>query len=79
MLNNDGYAVVITFHSLEDRICKTVFKEASTVENIEGLPIMINDEAPFELVTRKPILPSEEELKNNNRAHSAKMRVIRKR
>jgi len=79
MLNSDGYAVVITFHSLEDRICKTVFKEASTVENIEGLPIMLNKEAPFELITRKPILPSEEELKQNNRAHSAKMRVLRKR
>lgn len=79
MLNSDGYAVVITFHSLEDRICKTVFKEASTVENIEGLPIMLNKEADFELITRKPILPSEEELKNNNRAHSAKMRVLRKR
>lgn len=79
MLNSDGRAVVITFHSLEDRICKTVFKERSSVEDIEGLPIMIDKEADFQLITRKPILPSEEELKENNRAHSAKMRVIRKR
>ena len=79
MLNSDGYAVVITFHSLEDRICKTVFKEASTLDIPEGLPVQITTEAPFELITRKPILTSEEELVENNRAHSAKMRVIRKR
>lgn len=79
MLNSLGYAVVITFHSLEDRICKTVFKEASTLDIPEGLPIIIEEEAPFELVTRKPILPSEEELRENNRAHSAKMRVLKKR
>ncbi|MBQ9124523.1 MAG: 16S rRNA (cytosine(1402)-N(4))-methyltransferase RsmH [Acholeplasmatales bacterium] len=79
MLNSDGYAVVITFHSIEDRICKTVFKEKTTLDIPEGLPIIVTEEAPFELITRKPILPSEEELKENNRAHSAKMRVIRKR
>lgn len=79
MLNSDGRAVVITFHSLEDRICKIVFKEASTLDIPEGLPIVITEEAPFEIITKKPILPSEEELIENNRAHSAKMRVIRKR
>lgn len=79
MLNSDGYAVVITFHSLEDRICKTVFKERSTLDIPEGLPIIVKDLAPFELVTKKPILPSDEELEFNNRAHSAKMRVLRKR
>lgn len=79
MLNKDGYAVVITFHSLEDRICKTVFKEASTIDIPEGVPMIITEEAPFELVTRKPILASSEELEYNNRAHSAKMRVLRKR
>ena len=79
MLNKDGYAVVITFHSLEDRICKTVFKERSTLDIPEGLPIIIKDEAPFELITRHPITANEEELEYNNRAHSAKMRVLRKR
>ena len=79
MLNKDGRAVVITFHSLEDRICKTVFKERSTLDIPKGLPIILTQEAPFELITRKPILPSIEELENNNRAHSAKLRVIRKR
>ncbi len=79
MLNPNGYAVVITFHSLEDRICKTVFKERSTLDIPEGLPVIIKDEAPFELITRHPITSNEEELENNNRAHSAKMRVLRKR
>lgn len=79
LLNPDGYAVVITFHSLEDRICKTVFREASSVDIPAGLPVMPQEEASFELITRKPILPSEDELEYNNRAHSAKMRVIRKR
>ncbi len=79
IMKPNGYAVVITFHSLEDRICKTVFKEASTLNIPEGLPVIIDQEAPFELITRKPILPSEEELQYNNRAHSAKMRVLRKR
>ena len=79
MLNSDGYAVVITFHSLEDRICKMVFKDASSIEDIPGLPVMINKEAPFELITKKPITASKEELELNNRAHSAKMRIIRRR
>ncbi|MGM9970442.1 MAG: 16S rRNA (cytosine(1402)-N(4))-methyltransferase RsmH [Anaeroplasma sp.] len=79
MLNSDGYAVVITFHSLEDRICKTIFKERSSVNVPDGVPMIINEEAPFELITKKPILPSEEELEFNNRAHSAKMRIIRRR
>lgn len=79
MLNSDGRAIVITFQSLEDRICKSIFKEKSTLDIPEGLPVIIKEEAPFELISRKPILPSEEELNNNNRSHSAKMRILRKR
>ncbi len=79
MLNPDGRAVVITFQSLEDRICKSIFKEKSTLDIPNGLPIVIKEEAPFELISRKPILPSEEELNHNNRSHSAKMRILRKR
>lgn len=79
MLNSNGRAVVITFQSLEDRICKSIFKEKSTLDIPEGLPVIIKEEAPFELISRKPILPSEEELNNNNRSHSAKMRILRKR
>ena len=79
LLNRDGYIVVITFHSLEDRLCKVIFKEKSTVDIPKGVPIANIEEAPFELITKHPITPSEEELEYNNRAHSAKMRVIRKR
>jgi len=79
MLNHNGYAVVITFHSLEDRICKKVFKERSTLDILPGLPIVITEEAPFENMTKKVITSSEDELDENNRAHSAKMRVLRRR
>ena len=79
LLNKDGYIVVITFHSLEDRLCKVIFKEKSTVDIPKGVPIANIEEAPFELITKHPITPSDEELEYNNRAHSAKMRVIRKR
>ena len=78
MMNKGGRACVITFHSLEDRICKNVFKDRSTIDIPKGVPMIINQKAPFELITRKPILPSEAELEENNRAHSAKMRVIEK-
>lgn len=79
MLNTDGRCVVITFQSLEDKICKSIFKEKSTLDIPDKLPIVIKEEAPFELISRKPILPSDEELLNNNRSHSAKMRILRKR
>ena len=79
ILNSDGRCVVITFQSLEDRICKSIFKEKSTLDIPPGLPIIVKEEAPFELITRKPQLPTDEELNVNNRSHSAKMRVLRKR
>lgn len=79
MLAVDGRISVITFHSLEDRLTKQLFKEASTVEVPKGLPFIPEDLQPkMKLVTRKPILPSKEELDNNNRAHSAKLRVAQK-
>lgn len=79
LLAVDGRISVITFHSLEDRLTKQLFKEASTVEAPKGLPFIPDDLKPkLELVHRKPILPSVEELKQNNRAHSAKLRVARK-
>ena len=79
LLAVDGRISVITFHSLEDRLTKQLFKEASTVEVPKGLPFIPEDLKPkLELVHRKPILPSVEELKQNNRAHSAKLRVARK-
>lgn len=76
-----GRVSVITFHSLEDRIAKILFKEYSEVNQDlpPGLPIIPDEMQPdFKLITRKPIVASKEELEENNRARSAKLRVIEK-
>lgn len=80
MLNKGGRISVITFHSLEDRICKSFFKENSELPPLpHGLPVIPDEFQPeLKLVTRKPILPSEEELAMNNRARSAKLRIAEK-
>ncbi len=80
LLNKGGRISVITFHSLEDRICKSVFKKESELPPLPpGLPIIPEEFQPaLKLVTRKPILPSEEELAANNRARSAKLRIAEK-
>ena len=78
MTNIGGRIAVITFHSLEDRICKHTFKEYSEVKVPKNLPIVVTELAPLKLITKSPILPSEEELEYNNRAHSAKLRVAEK-
>ncbi|MFD1735717.1 16S rRNA (cytosine(1402)-N(4))-methyltransferase RsmH [Bacillus salitolerans] len=75
-----GRISVITFHSLEDRICKTIFKEHSSTPNLPpGIPMIPEEYQPIlKLITRKPILPSNEELTENNRARSAKLRIAEK-
>ena len=79
MLNLNGRVAVITFHSLEDRIVKNIFKElCDEGEGSRYLPTEKVDPL-FKLVNRKPILPSESELENNSRSHSAKLRVIERR
>jgi 16S rRNA (cytosine1402-N4)-methyltransferase len=80
LLNTDGRIVVISFHSLEDRIAKTLMKEKTTVLVPKDVPLLPKDvpTPEFELLHKKVILPNETELKNNNRAHSAKLRAIRK-
>lgn len=78
MLNPEGVIVVITFHSLEDRIVKNIFKEASTVDHPKELPTMPTTTPDFKLLHRKVIRPTEEEVNRNNRAHSAKLRAIQK-
>ncbi|WNF25159.1 16S rRNA (cytosine(1402)-N(4))-methyltransferase RsmH [Mesobacillus jeotgali] len=80
LLSVGGRISVITFHSLEDRICKVTLKKASETPPLPpGLPIIPEEYQPkLKLVTRKPILPSEEELEFNNRARSAKLRIAEK-
>lgn len=78
LLNVGGRVSVITFHSLEDRIVKKYFKEKCEIDpKVKGLPNIPNEYLPdFRLVINKAIKPSEDEIKNNNRARSAKLRVI---
>ncbi|TYS61509.1 16S rRNA (cytosine(1402)-N(4))-methyltransferase RsmH [Sutcliffiella horikoshii] len=80
VLKVGGRVSVITFHSLEDRMCKVAFKEKSQLPQLPpGLPIIPEEFQPIlKLITRKPILPSEEELEANNRARSAKLRIAEK-
>ena len=79
-LKPEGRMAVITFHSLEDRIVKTAFKELSQDCTCPpDFPICVcNSRKEAELVNKKPIYPSEEELNTNSRSASAKLRVIEK-
>jgi 16S rRNA (cytosine1402-N4)-methyltransferase len=75
-----GRISVITFHSLEDRICKTVFRKLAKGPDLPpGLPVIPEEYKPvLKIITKKPILPSEEEINENNRARSAKLRIAEK-
>ena len=80
LLNKNGRISVITFHSLEDRIVKQTFKKESEIDELfSGLrecDIPEQYKPKIKLVKRKPILPSEEELRENRRSASAKLRVV---
>ncbi len=78
LLKPEGRICVITFHSLEDRIVKQIFKTNSEVdEMVKGLPVIPDEYKPLiKLINKKPILPSEKELSENTRSKSAKLRVI---
>ncbi|HOP65921.1 MAG TPA: 16S rRNA (cytosine(1402)-N(4))-methyltransferase RsmH [Bacilli bacterium] len=78
LLNKGGRICVITFHSLEDRIVKQIFKKYSDIDPIvKGLKDIPDDYKPIiKLINKKPIVPKEEELEENSRSKSAKLRVI---
>ncbi len=79
LLDTNGRCCVITFHSLEDRICKEVFKEATEDNMPKDLPVEdYKIKKEFALVNKKVITPSPEELETNIRSRSAKLRIIQK-
>lgn len=77
-LKKGGRIAVITFHSLEDRIVKNIFKKYSDIDPlVKGLKDIPEEYKPLiKLVNKKPILPSEKELEENSRSRSAKLRII---
>jgi len=76
-LKMGGRIAVITFHSLEDRITKTIFNQVANPCNCpRDIPYCVCDKKPgLRILTKKPILPTQQELEANTRAHSAKLRV----
>ena len=80
MLNPGGRLVVITFHSLEDRIVKQAFAGwCRGCACPPDFPVCVCGNVPkAKLVNKKPILPSEQELEENSRSQSAKLRILEK-
>ena len=78
LLKIGGRLAIITFHSLEDRIVKNKFKDLATACKCpKDIPICVcGGVKKFEIITKKPIIPIDDELKNNNRAHSSKLRIL---
>lgn len=81
LLNDDGRLCIITFHSLEDRIVKTLFKkEENPCTCPPNFPVCVcGQKSKGKVITGKPILPTDEELKINSRSASAKLRIFEKR
>ena len=78
ILKPQGRAAIITFHSLEDRIVKKFFKTGSITEGEEDDVYGTKPNNPLTIITKKPITASTEELKQNARSRSAKLRVAEK-
>ena len=78
LLNPGGRICIITFHSLEDRIVKTIFKKnENPCVCPSHFPVCVcGNVSKGKVITRKPILPSEQELEENSRSKSAKLRVF---
>jgi 16S rRNA (cytosine1402-N4)-methyltransferase len=77
MLNSGGRLVVITYHSLEDRVVKN-FMKSGNFEGEEKKDFYGNVETPFRIINRKGTTPGDEEIAINNRARSARLRIAEK-
>ncbi len=79
LIKKGGRICVITFHSLEDRICKQIFKEVSSIpKELQNLPVIPKQYEPkYKIIAN--IKPTEEEINKNHRSRSARLRVIERR
>lgn len=77
-LKPSGRLAVITFHSTEDRLVKNIFKKYAGICTCEEMICQCHPEKLVRLITKKPLLPSEEEIQSNPRSRSAKLRCVEK-
>ena len=75
LMNQGGRAVIITFHSIEDRMVKNAFKVGPDEDDVTNPFLSIKKEVLWKIITKKPVVASEKEMKENNRSRSAKMRA----
>jgi len=78
VLNPEGRIAIITFHSIEDRVVKNFFRRGSFDEPDQNPFINTEPVNDLRIITKKPVLPSPEEIKQNSRAASAKLRIAEK-
>ncbi len=79
VLDKDGILAVVSFHSLEDRIAKKFMISKGKIASTSRYMPADLSEKNYEILTKKPILPSENEIENNPRSRSAKLRILKKR
>ena len=79
MLRPDGRLVVVSFHSIEDRVVKKFFLKCLNNKSLSRyLPELPKKEPSLEILTKKPILPSTKEINFNKRSRSAKLRIAKR-